>query len=257
MNKILLQAHKGVELDYPENTMASFKAALEQGYDIIELDPRETRDGKFVVLHNEIINKTARNKDGSELAEPVSILDLNYEDTFAYDFGIWRGEQFKGEHLPLFSEALRFSVQHDIPLKIDRKIWKLPDVGRFLDEVNKSGAHVAISCKTAENVEEALLHVPNAEISFDAPIGFDYIESVSERIGRERTEMWFAIDKSMATWAPETMFATKETVEKARPFAKIGIWAVEDVESYRQAVSLYQPEMCETVGTIKPEQLEK
>ena len=34
-----LQAHRGVSTDAPENTMAAFRMAVEQGYDIIEFDP--------------------------------------------------------------------------------------------------------------------------------------------------------------------------------------------------------------------------
>lgn len=48
----LVCAHRGVSgADIPCNTMASFKAALEQGADIIELDVSKSRDGKFYVFH--------------------------------------------------------------------------------------------------------------------------------------------------------------------------------------------------------------
>ena len=37
---VALQAHRGVSTDAPENTFAAYRAAVEQGYDIIELDPK-------------------------------------------------------------------------------------------------------------------------------------------------------------------------------------------------------------------------
>ena len=43
-----LQAHRGVSYEYPENTMIAYQAAIDQGYGIIELDPKYTADGKIV-----------------------------------------------------------------------------------------------------------------------------------------------------------------------------------------------------------------
>ena len=35
MKHIRLQAHRGVSTEYPENTLAAFRAAVKEGYDII------------------------------------------------------------------------------------------------------------------------------------------------------------------------------------------------------------------------------
>lgn len=51
-NGPLVCAHRGVSsADIPCNTMSAFKAALESGADIIELDVSKSRDGKFYVFH--------------------------------------------------------------------------------------------------------------------------------------------------------------------------------------------------------------
>lgn len=51
-NGPLVCAHRGVSgADIPCNTLAAFKAALEQGADVIELDVSKSRDGKFYVFH--------------------------------------------------------------------------------------------------------------------------------------------------------------------------------------------------------------
>ena len=65
MKNIKLQAHRGVSSDCPENTMAAFRCAALQGYDVIELDPDYTKDGKIVILHDKTLNRTARKADGT------------------------------------------------------------------------------------------------------------------------------------------------------------------------------------------------
>ena len=45
---IRLQAHKGDSANAPENTMAAFRLACDEGYGFIELDPKFTADGVCV-----------------------------------------------------------------------------------------------------------------------------------------------------------------------------------------------------------------
>ena len=45
-NYIYVAAHRGDSARYPENTMESFRAAVEEGVDQIELDVRMTKDGE-------------------------------------------------------------------------------------------------------------------------------------------------------------------------------------------------------------------
>ena len=48
----LLYAHRGAPLERPENSLASFAAALEAGADVLEIDVHMTRDGHVVVAHD-------------------------------------------------------------------------------------------------------------------------------------------------------------------------------------------------------------
>ena len=57
---MLYQAHRGVQKEYPENTMAAIRAAKEQGYDIIEIDPAVTKDGVIVLMHDDTIGVDLR-----------------------------------------------------------------------------------------------------------------------------------------------------------------------------------------------------
>lgn len=50
--------HRGVPRLEPENTMASFRKAVALGADGLELDLRLSRDGGFVVMHDQTLGRT-------------------------------------------------------------------------------------------------------------------------------------------------------------------------------------------------------
>ena len=54
--------HRGAKAYAPENTMASFKKALEIGVDAVELDVRKTKDNFLVVIHDEDVKRTTNNE---------------------------------------------------------------------------------------------------------------------------------------------------------------------------------------------------
>jgi glycerophosphoryl diester phosphodiesterase len=53
----LIVAHRGFSGRYPENTLASVRAALELGVDLVEIDVQETRDGELIVFHDYRLNR--------------------------------------------------------------------------------------------------------------------------------------------------------------------------------------------------------
>ena len=48
-----LYAHRGASAERPENTLAAFERAVECGVDALEMDVHLTRDGHFIVSHDE------------------------------------------------------------------------------------------------------------------------------------------------------------------------------------------------------------
>ena len=111
----MLQAHRGVCTECPENTMSAFKTAIAQGYEYIELDPSYTADGQIVVLHDKTVNRTARKSDGSAVSdEPSEISSISYSELQGYDFGVFYSEKFRGEGLPLLEDVLKLICGDDI-----------------------------------------------------------------------------------------------------------------------------------------------
>ena len=51
-------AHRGNRVACPENTLAAFRRALDDGADIIETDLHVTADGEFVCIHDATVDRT-------------------------------------------------------------------------------------------------------------------------------------------------------------------------------------------------------
>lgn len=106
VTKMKVVFHRGFNNNSPENTAYSFKQAKKKGAEFVETDISYTKDNIPVILHDETINRTARNDDGSVITAPTKILDLTLEQAKTYDFGIAWGEQYKGQRILTLDEFI-------------------------------------------------------------------------------------------------------------------------------------------------------
>ena len=70
----LVFAHRGFSSKYPENSILSFMKAVEIGVDVIEMDLRISKDNRFVVFHD---NSLERVSDGSGRIRYVHLVKVN------------------------------------------------------------------------------------------------------------------------------------------------------------------------------------
>src|SRR5437016_2615217 len=76
---------------YGENTIPSFKKALQSGATGLEFDVRRCGDGRFVVIHDDTIDRTTNGKG--------RVGNLSYEQLRQFDAGF-------GKPIPLLSDVL-------------------------------------------------------------------------------------------------------------------------------------------------------
>lgn len=99
-------AHRGRSGEFPENTMAAFRNAVDLGADRLELDVQMTRDGELVVIHDETVDRTTNGAG--------RVADLTLAEIRALDAG-------QGEQVPTFTEVLQFAVAVGVPLLPEAK----------------------------------------------------------------------------------------------------------------------------------------
>jgi glycerophosphoryl diester phosphodiesterase len=90
-------AHRGDKTHAPENTLAAFKSAAENGADAIEFDVKLTADGRIIVLHDTTVNRTTNGKG--------KISHLPFAEVREFDAGAWFSEEFRGECIPTLDEV--------------------------------------------------------------------------------------------------------------------------------------------------------
>lgn len=95
---VLSMAHRGDRSLAPENTLAAFSLALDEGVDAIEMDIRLSKDGRIIVIHDERVDRTT---DGTGLVEEMTL-----EEIKGLDAGSWFDPRFAGERIPTLEEAL-------------------------------------------------------------------------------------------------------------------------------------------------------
>lgn len=113
-DKTLIFAHRGAMGLAPQNTMAAFSLAWEQGADGIELDVQCTKDGVPVVFHDDTLDALTNGRG--------RIRDYAYDDVRKADAGSHFSSTFSGERIPGLEEVLRARPSYgfvNIELKTD------------------------------------------------------------------------------------------------------------------------------------------
>ena len=101
----LVIGHRGCCAFAPENTLPSFKLALEAGADLVELDYHLSQDGVPMVIHDDTLDRTtdARKK---WKRKGIKVADLTAAEIQTLDAGSWFDTKFAGARVPLLTEAL-------------------------------------------------------------------------------------------------------------------------------------------------------
>jgi glycerophosphoryl diester phosphodiesterase len=152
----MVVAHRGASYDAPENTIAAFELAWEQGADAIEGDFYLTKDQQIVCVHDPDMKRTA----GSRLFVAESTLD----ELRKLDVGSWKAKRFAGQRIPTLAE-----VCATVPpgkkffLEIKCGVEIVPTLVVELREINFALDQLVIISFQADVVAEARKQLPEVD----------------------------------------------------------------------------------------------
>lgn len=250
-----LQAHRGVSTERPENTISAFRAAVEQGYDLIELDPKFTLDDKCVVLHDRTLMRTARDAQGAPVN--AAIAEITLDEARSYEYGSWFAPEYAGEPLPLLEEALEFAHEHSIPLKIDNVIESFTarqtQILFELVEKTNMAQLTGFTCTRPEFIRTVAERFPRSVIHYDGPVDEVRLSQLRNAVKDNPLVIWLPYPNKLTSWCTAPA-VSKERVEMVRRIgARLGVWIIEEEADFIDACTLFEPDIVETTGSIKPD----
>lgn len=95
---IQVMSHRAGGFSAPENSISGIRYAIATGADWIEIDVQRTKDGKYVLFHDDDLYRTA--------GQNLKLQQLTYEALRAYPIGREIGLKDSKEQIPLLSDAL-------------------------------------------------------------------------------------------------------------------------------------------------------
>lgn len=139
----LVFLHRAANLVAPENTIPAFEAAVKQGADGVETDIRRTRDGVLVIYHDDWV-MLQRGPTGK-------IEEMTLAETQRLDVGVRFGPRWRGTHLPLFEDVLRFVKANNLRIYLDIKtpgiydeVMRIVKNSGYLPLVHATGGQVPL-----------------------------------------------------------------------------------------------------------------
>ncbi len=136
----LVCAHRGWGTA-PENSLESFKTTYEKGYYCLETDIRFTKDNIPVLLHDETINRVARNKDLSKISTEINVNDLTLKELNKYVFNVSRNgkelNNYSKNKITTLESTLQFASKKGIFLELELKEGTKEQIASIVKMVKK------------------------------------------------------------------------------------------------------------------------
>ena len=129
----LISAHRGALTLAPENTLWSYEYAFAYGVPLVEVDVQQTRDGRFVALHDSTVDRTTDGTGDVSTLTYAEIRRLN-----AADYEPWKGTEFDPAQVASLEEVLALARRAGGGLELDIK-GSVTEEGRLAELVGRYG----------------------------------------------------------------------------------------------------------------------
>lgn len=101
--------HRGFAINLPENSIASINSAVENGFKAIEIDPRVTKDGIPILMHDPTIDRTTTGKG--------KLSDMTYNQI--KNLNLTYNGKVTEQKIPTLEEIVKIAKQNNLVINID------------------------------------------------------------------------------------------------------------------------------------------
>jgi glycerophosphoryl diester phosphodiesterase len=167
---VLNIAHRGASGTFPENTVCAFRAAIDAGAVMCELDVQLSRDGAVVVIHDETVDRTT---DGKGEVAALTLEELKRLDAGAKFKGTIKAGALKGERIPTLDEVFAVTAGK-CGLNIELKAGGLePQVAQIMQARNALNDSIVSSFnwEYLKNIQQLNFNIRIGLLAEEKPVG--------------------------------------------------------------------------------------
>lgn len=205
-DQIQITSHRGYSYNYPENTLPAIEYAIESFADYVEVDVRVTKDGAFVLMHDNTLKRTTGVKK--------AIWDVTYDEIKDLDAGSWMDLSFSDVRIPTLIEVFE-STKGRVYLNLDLKFNKdqTDAVERLVALID--AYDMQYQCIVTSTCLECLESIK--DINPNIQTGY-----ITYRITPQ-----LLLDTNIDVFSMKSSLVTKSVVEKAHAYGKkVLVWTV-------------------------------
>jgi len=213
LSQPVIFAHRGASAHAPENTLAAFELALEQGADAIELDVKLSADGHVVVIHDATVDRTT--------GAHGKVKDMTLAELRALGAGSFFSSKFSTEKIPMLEEVFE-AVGKRTLINVELTNYNSPrdhlveSVCSLVKKFNLQD-RILFSSFYAFNLSKAHSYLPNV------PCGLLALPGLA---GAWARSFGFAFGK-YAALHPNLANATREQIQRVhRLRRRVHVWTV-------------------------------
>ena len=236
----LILGHRGASALAPENTIAAFSRAMQDGADGIEFDVRLSRDQVPVVIHDSTLKRTGLIDAVVSKLTAAELQDIDVGSWFADKRTQTPTNSYKGERLPSLSRVLEFFHSISGVLYIEMKCD--PDEGATLaaEVVHLVREHQMVDRVVVESFDlSAIAAMKRIDAGVKTAALFE--PKVSRPIStiRHLKMIEQALEHEADEIALHHTLAGKRVVERARSEGlEVVVWTVDSADWVARAQSL-------------------
>ncbi|MEE4262288.1 MAG: glycerophosphodiester phosphodiesterase [Desulfobacteraceae bacterium] len=236
-DKFLVIAHRGGRSLGPENTIYTFRKALDLGTDVLEMDLQTTGDGALVILHDREVNRTTNGRgavDGFTLSE-LSKLDAGFR------WAPENSESFplrdKGITIPTLPEV--FKAFPDTRMNIEIKGSQVDTIQNLCRTIrdHAMSEKVMVACFDAGKLGEFRSVCPEVATSAGASEAMMFYWLQMARLESAYSPSAQALQIPEAY--RDNRIATRRFIDAAHARnMHVHVWTVNDIESMQRLIEL-------------------
>jgi len=233
----LVIGHRGYCSRAPENTLESFKLALDAGADLVEFDCHQSHDRQLMVIHDHTLDRTTDARARWH-RKKILVSTKTAAEIQALDAGRWFSHSYTGAKVPLLSEALDLIQKGSVAL-IERKSGDSGACVRLLKEKGLTN-HVIVQSFDWKYLRSFHEQEPSQILGALGPASLLPSGKRPVGISRRLNQRW--LDQAQKTAARIVVWShrvSRESVRQAHQRGlKVWIYTINDVTTAKRLLDM-------------------